>query len=192
MKKTLIVSVSLLLAVAMVAAAAGCGDTSKAQEYMKKGDELSTKAYSLTSLTEDISSSDITSILTELGLDIAAATAGDWESSASEVTNEIDRMISDANSAQDEYEKILGLEGVDDYQQYAKARIQALENYIPFLEGLQDLINQLGKALSQGESLSDTVNQWYQDNKSIQTDLIKAIGYWGESELIKKQKKLEE
>ncbi|MBN1289150.1 MAG: hypothetical protein JXA49_05885 [Actinobacteria bacterium] len=192
MKRVLIISVSLLLAVVLVAAASGCDDSAKAKEYMKKGDELSKKSYSLASFTEEMDSTDITSLLTELGLDLAAASAGAWESSASEVTSEIDRMISDANNAQDEYEKILALNGVDDYKQYAELKIKALENYIPVLEGLQSLINQMGKALSEGKSLSDTAGAWYKDNKSVQTELLKTVTYWAEAELLKKQKKLEE
>ncbi|MBN2168730.1 MAG: hypothetical protein JW738_05755 [Actinobacteria bacterium] len=192
MKRVLIISISLLLAVVLVAATAGCNDKAKAQEYMKKGDELSTQSYSLSAFTKEMNSADFTSLLTELGLDLAAATAGDWESSASEVTSEIDRLISDANNAQDEYEKILALDGVDDYQQYAELKIKALENYIPVLESLQSLINQMGKALSQGKSLSDTANAWYKDNKSIQTELLKTVTYWAEAELLKKQKKLED
>ena len=193
MKKVLIVSISLLLTLCLVAVAAGCGgDTSKAKEYMDKGDELSKKSFSVPGFSEDMDTTDITVILTDLGLDLTAASMGDWESSASEVTTEIDGMISDANSAQDEYEKILGLNDVDDYQQYAQLMIKALENYITVLEGLQDLINQLGKALSEGESLSDAATAWYKENKSVQTALVKALGYWGEATLYKNQKNLDE
>lgn len=188
MRRILMLSVSLFLVTAMALAAAGCGgDTSKAKEYMEKGDELSSKAYSL---VKDADTDDITSILTDLGLDITAATTGAWDSSASEVTKEIDGLISDANAAQDEYEKILGLSGVDDYQEYAKLMIEAMDNYIPVLEGLQDLINELGKAVSEGQPLSDAASAWYKDNKSIQNNILKAAASWGQAALLKKNKNL--
>lgn len=182
-------SICFLLVLALAVAASGCGDTGKAKEYMNKGDELSSQAYSL---VEKMDTEDITAVLTSLGLDITAATTGAWDSSASEVTAEIDKLINKANAAQDEYEKILGLSGVDDYREYAELMIKAMDNYIPVLEGLKDLLNELGKAASRDESLADTASAWYKENKSIQNNILKAATFWGEAALLKKNKKLAE
>lgn len=187
MKRITKLSISFLLVLALALAVCGCGETSKAKEYMEKGDELSSQAYSL---VDEWDTDDITSILTSLGLDITAATTGAWDSSASEVTAEIDKLIDKANAAQDEYEKILGLSGVDDYREYAELMIKAMDNYIPVLEGLKDLLNKLGKAASENKSLTDTASAWYKDNKSIQNNILKAATFWGEAALLKKNKNL--
>lgn len=186
MKKCMCILVSLILTIT-VFCATGCGSNeAKAEDYMKKGDELSNSLEALTRNAKD----DATGLVTALGLDLMAASAGEWESSAGEVEAKVDQWIKDAKEAKVEYEKILDLSGVEEYKKYAELRIKALDNLISVMNGLNDLIDVLGNAISEGKSLKDTSSTWFENNKDVMVKLGKCVVFWGEAALYKSQKKL--
>lgn len=186
MKKCTCILVSLIL-VLTAFCVTGCGSNeAKAKEYMKKGDDLSTSLEALTKNAKD----DATGMVTALGLDLMAASAGEWESSAGEVEAKVDQWVKDAKAAKAEYEKILALSGVEEYKKYAELRIKALDNLILVLNGLNDLIDVLGNAISEGKSLKNTSSAWFEENKDVMVRLGKCVVFWGEAALYKSQKKL--
>ena len=173
MRKALVVAMVVLLTASMLAVA-GCGDTSKAQEYMKNGDDATIELESYTKKAEK----GIDEFLIELGVDLTISDTSAFETAVDTANEQIDNLIAEAKKGKAEYEKILDLEGVDDYKEYANLRINALDNTVTVLEGLQDLLNQLVKASAHGKSLTDELKSWTEENTEVIAALAKAIAYW--------------
>ena len=173
MKKALIIVMAVVLATTMLSVA-GCGDTSKAQEYMKAGDAASVELETYTKKAE----SGLDEFLIELGVDLTVSDTPAFETAVKAANEQLDSLIAAANKGKAEYEKILDLEGVDEYQKYANLRISALDNTVVVLEGLQDLLDQLVKASADGKSLTDEMKTWTEENTDVVAALAKAIAYW--------------
>jgi len=176
MKKALIIVMAVVLAATMLSVG-GCGDTSKAQEYMKAGDDASVKLESYTQKAK----SGLDEFLIELGVDLTVSDTPTLETAVKAANEQLDSLIAEAKKGKAEYEKILDLEGVDKYQKYATLRINALDNTVVVLEGLQDLLNQLVKASAAGKSLTNEMKTWTEKNADVVAALAKAIAYWADA-----------
>ena len=172
MKKGLVVLMAVVLATTLLAVA-GCGDTSKAQEYMKAGDDATIELESYTKKAE----AGMDEFLIELGVDLTVSDTSAFETSVKAANEQLDSLIAEAKKGKAEYEKILDLEGVDYYQKYANLRINALDYTVTVLEGLQDLLDQLVKASADGKSLTDELKTWTEENTEVLAALAKAIAY---------------
>jgi DNA repair exonuclease SbcCD ATPase subunit len=176
MKKALITAMAVILALTAVSVA-GCDDTSKAQEYMKAGDEATIKLEGYTKKAED----GLDEFLIELGVDLTASDTPAFETAVKAANEQIDSLIAEAEKGTAEYEKILELDGVDEYKKYAGLRIKALKNSVTVLQGLQDLLDQLVKASAAGKSLTEEMKTWTEQNSDVVAALAKAIAYWADA-----------
>ena len=185
MIKALIIVMAVVLATTMLSVA-GCGDTSKAQEYMKAGDDASIELETYTKKAEK----GIDEFLIELGVDLTVSDTPAFETAVKAANEQIDSLIDATEKGDAEYKKILDLDGVEDYQKYANLRIKALDNTVVVLEGLKDLLNQLVKASAAGKSLTDEMTTWTADNTDVVAALTKAIAYWADAATYKSNNNL--
>lgn len=185
MKRVLLVVLSVLLVATMVAAA-GCGATDEAKEYMKEGDDLSVELKEYT----ETASKNLTDFLVELGVDLALTGTTEFKTVVDQASTQINNLIAEGEKAKASYEKILSLDGVEDYKQYADYRIKAIDYSSEVLKQLENLLTTLETAASQGKSLKDTVVEWGKQNASVIADAVKATTYWVDAENLKKNKNL--
>lgn len=142
MKKVLVVVMVVILGVAMLAVVGCGGDTDTAKEYMKAAD-TATEAM--------LKKGDALDKETETML--GAAAMGDVSSidpsEVGAVEENINLVISESQAAKMLYEKILPLEGVDTYIEYANAMIKFLDLEIKTLEAGNKLYAMIAPAFAQ-------------------------------------------
>lgn len=131
MKRLFILIMAITLTVGLFAFLPGCGsggDTAKAKEYMQSGDDI------LEEVRTD--SEDFGEQFEELGEEMQSAdmSSSDLDKSVSALEETAEDIINKADEAKSEYEKILDLSGVDDYQKYAKLAIDLIENNTTIME----------------------------------------------------------
>lgn len=136
MKRFITLLVAILLIAGSLAFLPGCGgDTAKAQEYMKAGDDILSEVQTESeSLGEQI---------TDIGNDLssgAITTTAELEERAEEYENDTDAILEKAEEAKAEYEKILSLNGVEDYVEYAGLTIDLIDTAIELLEGMNSML----------------------------------------------------
>jgi valyl-tRNA synthetase len=160
MRRYLISIVALVLVGVLAFALAGCGGGSEAtaKEYMENGDEI------IDGLEEE--SEDLESVLNTVFTELSTGNV-----TSSEVVNgmidDLDKTSADAlkeaEKAKAEFEKILDLEGVDDYKEYAELRIAVID-------GIESLIKETGNYLSSlSEVLTDAEQGQQVDLDSVQS-----------------------
>jgi uncharacterized membrane protein YdfJ with MMPL/SSD domain len=142
MKKWIsLVTVSLLILV-VAAVLSGCGgDTDQAKEYMQKGDELLQKLQTDANAWQSELSSSMANITEQSKFQAEAEKA---KSGASELGDT-------AEKAKAEYEKILSLEGVDDYKEYAKIEIEALDAFQELVEKTNAFLDEMVSLSASGD-----------------------------------------
>lgn len=183
MKRMIAVVLVLTIFVAAVAVLAGCGDTGKAEELMKEGDRLSAKMRSLT-YSADL---DTLALLASLGIEVSETRSA--KPVTDEARRQLDVIISNGKKARAEYEKILELNGVEDFKAYADKRISAINSSIKVLDALKGLLADLGDPANTG-STREIAAQWAKDNVSAAADAVKAFLSWREAENIRRDKGL--
>ena len=155
-----IVGVVLIIAAVIIVTMlllSGAGDTSKAKEYMLKGDKL-TKQLKEESQTwnKDVSSSmskvsDVTAY--QAGIDKAKAGAASLSKTASEVKAE--------------FEKIKGLNGVDNYVKYADLQIAEVDNYQELMTKTNAFLDKVLALVKSGDVAGlESVGKTYTDETS--------------------------
>ena len=184
MKKILVVTVALALCVGVLAAA-GCGATDKAKTYMEKGDALSKQ---MRSLTNDVAF-DATALLADLGVQLSDTGSIKTKTITDAANKRIDSVIANGKKAKAEYDKILALNGVEDYKAYAEQRISAIDSTIAVLEAVKGLLGKIGDPANK-KSLKDTTAQWAKSNIGVAVDAVRAYTSWSNAENIRKEKKL--
>jgi len=184
MKKILVVTVVLALCVGALAAA-GCGSTDKAKTYMEQGDALSKQ---MRSLTNDVTF-DVTALLADLGVQLSDTGNINPQTITNAANKRIDSVIANGKKAKAEYDKILALNGVEDYKAYAEQRIKAIDSTIAVLEAVKGLLDKIGDPANK-KSLKDTSAQWAKSNIRVAVDAVKAYTSWSNAENIRKEKKL--
>mgnify|MGYP005846984801 CR=1 FL=1 len=182
MKKTAVICLILVLSLSLAAALAGCGgDKNKdtAKQYMREGDGYYEDA--------GVSWSDLEDKQTELA---GKAMQGDYSAFTGEagaaLQKEIEKTLADIvetlDSASASYKKITGLEGVEDYKEYASKMIKALikemsDAFTAVAQGQDiDLISML-----MGSENMKKIDELSSDLQTLEKD----------AEKIKKDKKLE-
>lgn len=186
MKKALVLVLVAALAVGMLAVA-GCGDTDKAMEYMQKGDELASevKLFTSESLT------DAGALLAALGIEYASTGTVEAKTLTDEGKAQIDRLISAAEAAITEYKKILELDGVEQYKEYATLQIEALEGTIEVLESLKTLLDDIANA-PEGTAVSSVLTDWAKANAGVFITMVKVYKASNDAENVKKEIAAEE
>ncbi|MBC7246526.1 MAG: hypothetical protein H5T73_01940 [Actinobacteria bacterium] len=147
MKKALLIGLVVVLTLALVAAVAGCGDKNKdtAKQYMREGDGYYEEAK--------VTWSDMENKQTELA---GKAMQGDFSAFTGEagaaLQKEIETTLAGINDKLDEaaasYKKITGLEGVQDYKEYASVMIDAVEVRQSMVDAAKALIVEMSEAFA--------------------------------------------
>ncbi|HEY5530526.1 MAG TPA: hypothetical protein VIK22_00825 [Candidatus Anoxymicrobiaceae bacterium] len=184
MKKILVVAVALALCVGVLAAA-GCGSTDKAKTYMEQGDALSKQ---MRSLTNDVTF-DATALLADLGVQLSDTGNINPQTITNAANKKIDSVIANGKKAKTEYDKILALNGVEDYKAYAEQRIKAIDSTVAVLDAVKGLLDKIGDPANK-KSLKDTSAQWAKSNIRVAVDAVRAYTSWSNAENIRKEKKL--
>ena len=176
-----------LLVVALVSGmlfVGGCGgDTSQAQQYMKKGDEMSVARYG----GGKQAAYDTAALLANLGINLAQGNT-DLTTTGKKAKADIDKLIVEGKAAKAEYAKILDLNDVTDYKEYARLRIQAINSTTDVLEQVKGLIDTLMKPGT--KSNTQRVTDWAKNHVSIVTDLAQAVLYWHDAATLKTDKNI--
>jgi uncharacterized lipoprotein YehR (DUF1307 family) len=147
MKKALLIGLVVVLALALVVAVAGCGDKNKdtAKQYMREGDGYYEEAK--------VTWSDMENRQTELA---GKAMQGDYSAFTGEagaaLQKEFETALAGINDKLDEaaasYKKITGLEGVEDYKEYASVMIDAVEVRQSMVDAAKALIVEISEAFA--------------------------------------------
>ena len=148
MKRYLVVAVALVLVVSLGLALTGCGgDTGKAKEYINNAGVIIEEVEGESSEME----AQIETIFTELesGEVNSSARADELAKGLADAS---DDLISKANEAKLELEKVASLEGVDEYQEYALLRISVIDNITEFIQSTEKYLNDFSKTLAAGEA----------------------------------------
>ena len=184
MKRILVLMMAVAVCMAAVAAA-GCGATDKAKAYMEEGDALSKQMRSFTGDAVF----DVAALLAELGVQVNETGDVDPQTITDAANKQIDSIIANGEKAKAEYEKILALDGVEDYKAYAEQRIKAIDSTIVVLEAVKGLLEKIGDPTNK-ESIDATVARWAKSNLGVAVDAVKAYTSWRSAEKIKEEKNL--
>lgn len=195
MKKTAVICLILVLSLSLAAALTGCGgDKNKdtAKQYMREGDGYYDDA--------DVSWSDLEDKQTELA---GKAMQGDYtaftgEAGAAlqkEIEETLAAIVETLDSAAASYKKITGLEGVEDYKEYASKMIEAVEVRQSMVGVVKALIKEMSDAftaVAQGQDI-DLISMLMGSENMKKIDELSSDLQTLEkdAEKIKKDKKLE-
>ncbi len=140
----------VVLALLVVALLPGCGgDTKQAQEYMENGDKLVERLQSEANTWQ----SDVSASMANVS-DPAAFQAAIDKAKAS--ANELSKTAGEAKA---EFEKILDLEGVEDYVEYAELQIEALDKFQELITKTNSFFDQMAAMVSSGDVTGLTAAQ---------------------------------
>gem|GEM_PF-1496763 len=185
MKRPLVLLLALAL-VLVTLAVGGCGgDTGQAQQYMKKGDELSVQLARYGGGKQ--AAYDTAALLADLGINLAQGNT-DLTSTGKKAKADIDKLIAEGKAAKVEYSKILDLNDVADYKEYARLRIQAINSTTEVLQQVKGLIDTLMKPGT--KSNTQRVTDWAKSHVAIVTNLTQAVLYWHDAATLKNDKNL--
>ncbi len=179
---------ALLVASVLVGALAalGCGGAAdQAKTYMDEGDELSRQMSTLT----DEAVFNAAALLAELGIEVSETGTIDPQTVTDAANKRLDKTIANGEKAKAEYEKILDLNDVEAYKDYARQRIAAIDSTIAVLEAVQGLLDKIGDPENKA-SISDTIAQWAKSNLEVTVDAVKAFSSWRSAEKIKEENNL--
>ncbi|MBN2026165.1 MAG: hypothetical protein JW854_05340 [Actinobacteria bacterium] len=148
MKRAVVIALVAALTLSMLASLAGCGgDANKdeAKGYMIAGDTYMSEVLQLTSDLETMQTDLAT---TALEGDMSAITGEAGTALQEQVMGILDSIGENLDMAMAEYEKILALDGVEDYKEYANKMIEAIDVYLEQLGYTSQLIAMLADALT--------------------------------------------
>lgn len=148
MKRYLVVAVALVLVVSLGLALTGCGgDSSKAKEYINNADAIIDEVGENSAEME----AQIDTIFTDLaaGEVTSSAKADELAEGLADAT---DDLITKADEAKVELQKIASLEGVDEYQEYALLRISVIDDITELIQLTEKFLTDLGQVLVAAES----------------------------------------
>lgn len=193
MKKTLVIGLTIILSLGLALALTGCGDKNKdtAKQYMQDGDAYYEEAR--------VSWSDIEGKQAELGAkvvqkDYSAFTGEAGAALQKEIETALAEIVASLESAVASYKKITGLEGVEDYKEYASKMIEAAETRESMVEAAKALINEMTTAftaLAQGQDVDFMSMLMGSENMKKLDELATEVAKLEkEAEKIKQEKKL--
>lgn len=197
MKKAVVILLVAVLSLAMLVFLGGCGgdaDKEEAQSLMNSGDNYMSE---MKLSTEELQSMQADLTAAAMGGDPSALTGEAGDAMQAQVEDILNSMESSLESAQAEYEKILELEGVQDYKDYATKMLEAIDIYTEQLGYTRTLIGMLVESLtSMAASGNFDLNNLMALMESEEFTKIEELGTQGdklveEAEQIKIDKKLE-
>lgn len=181
MKKALVLVLAAALALSMFAIA-GCGEEDQAKEYMQKGDQLSEDVAIFTG--DSLKSAG--ELLATLGLQYASTGTVEAQTVTDAGKEKIDKLVSQAEAAKAEYAKILELDGVEKYKEYANLRITALNSTIEVLESVSGLLDEIAEAPT-GTPVDDVVTDWAKANAAVLITVAEGYKASRDAENVKKE-----
>lgn len=169
-----------LLVLALLALLAGCGggDTAKAKQYMKAGDEQIKKA-----MTE---ASDWQTQVSTLSTATDKATIDAGAQKAKEAAGTVSKS---ADAAKAEYKKIDGLSGVADYKKYADLRIQETDTVMQIITKVDETLDK-AVAMANSGDVTGLPALWQQVSDELKPLSEKGQKLEEEAAKIKTDKKL--
>ena len=180
MRKQLALVILLVLVAGSILTVAGCGNKDKAKDYMKTGDELSTK---LAGLNNAFKSFDLFKFLEEVGVELNESGSIDPATITDTTNEQLDTMIRTGTEAKAEYGKILDLGGVEDYKEYAAARIDAIDSTISIIEAVQLLLDTIADTTNTA-STSEKISSWL-TSSGVVSGSLSAYSRWNDAKKIK-------
>jgi len=195
MKKAVVFVFITALALSMLAFLAGCGgDANKdeAKQLMMDGDKYIDSVEQTTAELETLQGDLAASALEG---DASAITGEAGAAMSEQVAQILEDIATDLTAAKAEYEKILDLDGVQDYKDYASKMIEAVDVYLEQLDYTGILVTKLGDALTamaQGQDI-DIISLMMESEELAKVEELGAQGddLKDEAEQIKLDKKLE-
>lgn len=150
MKRLLSVILLVIMVAGLLFAVVGCGsgDTKQAKEYTKEADELADKVESSMGELQSEMSSAFTNV----------SDVDSYKAAVANVKEITARLMKESNEAVDAYEKINGLNGVEDYKEYADLKIEAGETFQDMLTLTDDFLDELEKMVIDGTITEATGN----------------------------------
>lgn len=196
MKKAVVVLVVTVLSLSMLAFLAGCGgDANKdeAKSLMKSGDNYMS---SVALKTKDLETMQTELATTAMGGDASALTGEAGEALQEQVAGILEGIGTDLAAAKVEYDKILELDGVQDYKDYATLMIDAIDAYTEQLQYTAALVEKLAGALTamaQGQDI-DIITLMMESEELTKVEELGKIGdnLVDDAEQLKLDKKLED
>ncbi len=195
MKKLLVAGLIAALCLSTLAFVAGCGgdkNKDEAKSYMKKGDEY---IDAVETTWEGLEEKQTEIATKAIGGDYSAFTGEAGAALQKEFEDTFAAIGKDIDAADAEYRKITGLEGVQDYKDYAAKMMEAIELMKKQLAAAQTLLAKLSEALTalaQGQQV-DLISMMME---SEEMTMLEQLGedidkLMKEAEQIKLDKKLE-
>ncbi|MBC7229196.1 MAG: hypothetical protein H5T74_02235 [Actinobacteria bacterium] len=195
MKKLLVAGLIAALCLSTLAFVAGCGgdkNKDEAKSYMKKGDEY---IDAVETTWEGLEEKQTEIATKAIGGDYSAFTGEMGEALKKEFEETFAAIGKNIDAAYAEYKKINGLEGVQDYKDYAAKMMEAIELMKKQLAAAQTLLAKLSDtliALAQGQQV-DLISMMME---SEEMTMLQELGddidkLMKEAEQIKLDKKLE-
>lgn len=168
-----------LLVIALLALLVGCGgDTTKAKQYMKAGDEQLQKAMTASSDWQ----TQVSTLST--ATDVAGINSG-----AQKAKEAASAVIKSAEAAKAEYKKIDGLSGVVDYKKYADLRIQEIDAVLQIITKVNETLDKAVTMANSGD-MTGLPALWQQASNDLKPLSERAQKLEEEATKIKTDKKL--
>jgi len=169
MRKVVVIGLVAVLSLTLLAFLAGCGgDANKdeAKGYMMAGDGyMDAAAMNWTSLDE--TQADMATTLMEG----TALTPEELEAMGQEYEDLFMGLAGNLDAAEVEYKKILTLDGVQDYKDYATKMIEAINVYRDALEAAIAVADQARAMLEAGASLEDLMGMMQSEELAMVGEL---------------------
>lgn len=150
MKKCVTLTLVIMLVAIVAVLLPGCGgDTKQAKQYMQQGDKLVQKLQEEANTWQDAVSSSMSNVSDPTAFQAAIDKAKDSATSLSKTAGE----------AKAEFEKIKGLNGVDDYVKYADLQIEALDKFQELITKTNSFFDQIAAMVKSGDVTAITSAQ---------------------------------
>ncbi len=195
MKKLLVAMLVAALCLSTLALVAGCGgdkNKDEAKSYMKKGDEY---IDAVETTWEGLEEKQTEIATKAIGGDYSAFTGEAGTALKKEFEDTFTAIGKDIDAAYAEYKKITGLDGVQDYKDYAEKMMEAIELMKKQLTAAQTLLTKLSDALTalaQGQQVDLITMMMESEEMTMLQELGDDIDkLMKEAEQIKLDKKLE-
>lgn len=143
------------------------GDSGKAKELMDKGDakmeEVQTKGEEVgAALNELIDSID------------QVGTEADFNSASEDIRTQLEVLNDDLKSAEGSYREILGLNGVEEYKEYAEAILALVDNNFEIVRTITEYLDYLGGQYADADAgLSVDVDAISSTSAAFYTEMLK-------------------
>ncbi|MBN1289707.1 MAG: hypothetical protein JXA49_08740 [Actinobacteria bacterium] len=151
MKRLFVIMAAVIIISGLLVFIPGCGgDEGKAKEYMESGDKIISSVKSESGELEDLGN-EITVLINQIFTEQIPPSASMREK-AEKFEELKTSILEQAGKARDEYSKILGLNGVEDYKEYAGLAVGRMETMEDLYENLGLMMDDIVSTLEQYET----------------------------------------